>query len=84
MRDNFSRYWYVNICQFHHPIPTSSPDGDRSDKPGDDRPFLYLELFGTLFVRFPQDRLTVIVLANQYLDQLYFGGLIFNELFGKN
>lgn len=38
--------------------------------------------FGTLLVRFPQDRLTVIVLANQYIDQIYLGGLILDELFG--
>ena len=38
--------------------------------------------FGTLIVRFPQDRLTVIVLANQYIDQLYFWGMISAELFG--
>ncbi len=38
--------------------------------------------FGTLIVRFPQNRLTVIVLANQYIDQVYFAGLILDELFG--
>ena len=40
--------------------------------------------FGTLIIRFPQNRLTVIVLANQYLDQISFWGLISDELFGKN
>jgi CubicO group peptidase (beta-lactamase class C family) len=40
--------------------------------------------FGTLIIRFPQDRLTVIILANQYIDQVYFWGLISDELFGKN
>lgn len=39
--------------------------------------------FGTLIVRLPQHRLTVIVLANQYIDQLYFWGLISDVLFGK-
>jgi CubicO group peptidase (beta-lactamase class C family) len=39
--------------------------------------------FGTLLVRYPHDRLTVIVLANQNIDQIYFMGLISNELFGK-
>ena len=39
--------------------------------------------FGTLLVRYPQDRLTVIVLANQYIDQIYFLGLISDELFGE-
>ena len=39
--------------------------------------------FGTLIIRFPQNRLTVIVLANQYIDQIYYWGLISDELFGK-
>jgi CubicO group peptidase (beta-lactamase class C family) len=38
--------------------------------------------FGTLIARFPQNRLTVIVLANQYIDQINFWGLISDELFG--
>lgn len=38
--------------------------------------------FGTILVRFPQDRLTVIVLANQNIDLLSFWGLISAELFG--
>lgn len=38
--------------------------------------------FGTLVMRFPQNRLTVIVLANQYIDQTSFWGLISDELFG--
>jgi CubicO group peptidase (beta-lactamase class C family) len=39
--------------------------------------------FGTMIVRFTQDRLTIIVLANQNIDQIYFLGLISDELFGK-
>ena len=39
--------------------------------------------FGTLIVRFPQGRLTMIVLANQNIDQLYFLELILDELYGK-
>jgi CubicO group peptidase (beta-lactamase class C family) len=38
--------------------------------------------FGTLIIRFPQNRLTVIVLANQYIDQISFWGLISDELIG--
>jgi CubicO group peptidase (beta-lactamase class C family) len=36
---------------------------------------------GTLLVRYPYARLTVIVLANQYINQFYFWDLITNELF---
>jgi CubicO group peptidase (beta-lactamase class C family) len=39
--------------------------------------------FGTLIVRFPQSRLTMIILANQNIDQLYFLELILDELSGK-
>jgi len=39
--------------------------------------------FGTLIIRFTQDRLTVIVLANQNIDQFYFEELISDELFGR-
>jgi CubicO group peptidase (beta-lactamase class C family) len=39
--------------------------------------------FGTLIVRFPQSRLTMIILANQNIDQLFFLDLILDELSGK-